>query len=384
MTALLAVKMAKVNLLGLWRDRKALVMLLAMPILITAVLSFALGGIFGSNPTIPAFPVAVYNQDAGELGKQLVATLEKQTGQMQVHEVASLSAARLDTTSNKANVVVWIPTDYSQRVERGDVATVHVESSGGHETERSVVESIVQSYGQAVANAQYVAKALPGRAKAPASAQIHPVSAGLKPVTTGAYYAIGMMVMFMLTYAVNRAGAMVRDKQGDLYRRMMASPASRYAIAGGHFASNFVILVLYGATLLVCFRFVLNIHLGPVYQVAMILIAYALALAGIAVAVGSWIDNLRIMDSIGQIGGQIAAILGGSFYPIYGFPQLMQLVGRILPNGRVLTVMVNCVMGMQTRSLLVPIAYLVCLGVVFGFVGSLRYGRSLERGGVAG
>ncbi|GMA61702.1 ABC transporter permease [Alicyclobacillus fastidiosus] len=233
MTTRLAMKMAEVNLLGLWRDRKAMVMLFAMPILITAVLSFALGGIFGSNPTIPAFPVAVYNQDTGSMGKQLVGELAKQTGQIEVHQVPSLSAARLDTTSNKANVVVWIPADYSERIERGHVATVHVESSGGHETERSVVESIVQSYGQSVANAMYVSHALPRSEATVPSAQIQPVSSGLQPVTTGAYYAVGMMVMFMLTYAINRAGAMVRDKQGDLYRRMMASPASRTRLPVG-------------------------------------------------------------------------------------------------------------------------------------------------------
>jgi ABC-type Na+ efflux pump permease subunit len=380
----LAVKMAKANLLALVRDRKALVFLFAMPLVITAVLSFALGGIFGSNPKIPSFPVVVYNQDAGSLGKGLVQTLEKQTGQMTVHEANSLASARAQTSSNEANVVVWIPQNFSQNIEAGHKSDVRIEAGADHDTESSIVNDIVQAYGQSMAETQFAAKNLPNQTADIKAAKVQSISTTLHSVSTGSYYAIGMMVMFMLTHALNRAGRMVREKQGDLYRRMMASPASRYAIVSGHLLSTFVVLLLYGAALLLCFRFILNIHLGPIDQTVMILVAYAVALSGISVALGSWINNMRIMDSLGQIGAQIAAILGGSFYPLYGFPQFMQRIGRGLPNGQVLTAMVNSVMGISSRELLAPFCYLVVLGIICGLVGSLRYGRTVERGGVAG
>ncbi|WAH38224.1 ABC transporter permease [Alicyclobacillus dauci] len=384
MTGQLMLKMAQANLLTLLRDRKALIMLLAIPVLITAVLSFALGNVFGSNPRIPSFPVAVYNEDSGSLGTGLVRVLRSQSGQMTVHVEDSLAGARADTTTDKANVVVWIGRNYTQQIESGHKATVDVESTSAHSVQRSVVQSIVQSYGQEFADKAYTAGQLPGSKATIESANIQSRTTSLHPVTTGAYYAIGMMVMFMLTNAINRAGAMVRDKRSDLYRRMMASPASRYAIAGGHLVSNFVILALYGAVLLLCYRFILNIHLGPIDQTAMILVAYSLALSGISVALGSWISNIRIMDSLGQIGSQVACILGGSFWPLYGMPKGIQVIAHGLPNGEVLTALVNSIIGINSAGLLTPVLYLVCLGVICGLLGSLRYGRSIETGGAAG
>lgn len=384
MTMNIILKMAKANLQTLFRDRRAVFILFAMPIVITAVLTFALSGIFGSKASIPSFPVVVYNQDAGPLGKQLVQVLQSQSPQMKVHVESSLTAARLQTTTNRANVVVWIEKNYSQSIQSGHQATVDVEAQSNHSTEQSVVQSVIQSYGQALADQVYAASQLPGAEVAVQSANIQSLKTSLHPVTTGAYYAVGMMVMFMLTHAINRAGAMVRDKRGDLYRRMMASPASRHAISMGHLVSNFVVLVIYGGILLLCYRFILNIHLGPFDQTVMLLVAYSVALSGISVALGSWINNQRVMDSLGQLGTQIAAILGGSFWPLFSMPKVMQLISRALPNGQVLTSMIHSVVGIQTQALFVPFVYLVCLGIICGLLGSLRYGLPIEKGGAAG
>ena len=168
---------------------------------------------------------------------------------------------------------------------------------------------------------------------------------------------------------------MIRERDSDCYRRIVASPSSRYAIAFGHWLANFLVLFVQGVILLTCAKYLLSLRLGPVPQIALLLSAYCASLAGIAVLIGSWATNLQIVDVLGGIGANIAVVLGGSIFPVYNFPRVMQWVAHALPNRLAVTTLVDSVSGIATADLAVPVVYLVGMGVLFGWIASLRYGR---------
>ncbi|QQE78583.1 ABC transporter permease [Alicyclobacillus sp. SO9] len=375
----IAFTMARANLWKLLRDRKALLMLIAMPLLLTAILSNALSSVFGSAASIPKFTIAVVNQDTGQYGQSLVNFLDSQTKQLTVRKVTNITDARKLVKSGEASLDLSIPKNYSTTITSGKSVKMQIEAPLNKDTDKAVINGMISAYGQQMASMTYLKQqsAKAGKALEPQQLQIQTQDSGLHPIGSGAYYAIGMMVMFLLTNAFNRGSSMVEEKESDLYKRMIASPASRYALAAGHWVSNFVVLLVQGTVLLVGARYLLNIHFGPPAQMAILLVSYAFSLSGVTIAVGSLINNQQVTSGLGNIGSQIAAVLGGSIFPIYGFPKFMQTIAHILPNGTAVAAMVNSVLGISTRGLLLPVLYMLAVGLVMGLAASIRYGRRL-------
>lgn len=374
----IAVQMAKANLLRMMRDRRALMLLFLMPVVLIAILGSAFGGVFGSQ-SIAKFNVAVINQDSGQAGQGLASFLSGQKSQMTVTRFSTVAAAHSAIENGKEDVAVIIPANFSAKVAAKQPVQVQVQAPLNRETDESVTQSIVQAYGQDFAVTAYIQQqSLSQRHPLqPVAANIEQKPAGLHPIGAGAYYAIGMMAMFMLMNAINRSGNMVEEKGSDLYRRLIAAPASRYALTVGNWIANFLVLFVQGAVLLLAARWILNIHFGPFAQTALLLGSYSFSLAGISTAVGTFFENPQVVNNLMNIGSQVVGVLGGSMWPIYNFPHAMQVIAKVLPNGITITAMADTVMGVETNHLLLPMLYLILLGLVLGVISGVRYGRQL-------
>ncbi|OFW81587.1 MAG: hypothetical protein A2201_10755 [Alicyclobacillus sp. RIFOXYA1_FULL_53_8] len=383
----IALGMAWVDLRQLVRDRRALITLFLMPILLTSILSFALGSMFG-NKSLPLTKVTVVNQDQGTFGANLTDFLRQQHAAFAVSTSPSMTAARQSVSVGLSDVAIIIPSLYSAHIAANAPTQIEVDASLNKNTSQAIVQNYLTAYGTQLAEyrtmqAQFPAIAAQAGSQTRANLALQPLqlqfneyASGLNAVTSGSYYAIGMMVMFLLSNAIHRGAKMVRERQSDRYKRMIASPADRAALAGGHLVSSFLILLLQGAVVLLCSRYILGIHLGPSSQTILLLVSYATSLAGISILLGSWVSSVQIMESLAGVGSNIAAVLGGSIFPVYGFPQVMQWTSKALPNGQAVTGLVDSVMGISTQSLILPISYMLILGLLLGLAGGLRYGRT--------
>ncbi|KPV43368.1 ABC transporter permease [Alicyclobacillus ferrooxydans] len=445
------------------RDRRAFIMLIAFPVMLTSILSFALGGLF-SGTTHQISKVAVVNEDRGAAGAQLVDYLRQQTGFVRVVDVSNAAEALNEVNQGQVDGALVIPRSFTSETGQGKTVALPVEVTSAHSFTRDLVNQLVSSYGLELADVQYLKtiatqspamkspvtnSALnnagstgatsagatsagatsagatstgaastgaastgatstgatstgatstnstgglaPTTGKAASSSSV--VSQGtspavtfinsmsnLRPVTAGSYYAIGMMVMFLLSNAISRATSMVQERRGDRYKRLLAAPVGHVTLAIGQWLATFLIMLVQGAILLLCSRFILQIQLGPVGQTALVLAGYAASVAGISTLLGSTIRSVQVVNGLASIGANIAAVLGGSIFPIYGFPQMMQWIAQVLPNGQALTRLVDSVMGVSTAELWIPVFYLVFVGIFLGTLGGIRYGAPSRKG----
>jgi|GEM_PF-4058798 len=379
MMAAIAIQMAKVNLLRMLRDRRTLMFMFLMPVVLIAILGSAFSGMFGSQTTIKKFDVAIVNQDAGHAAQELVSFLSSQKSQVKVTGFSSVKAAQAATQNGLEDVVVIIPKAFSADVAAKKTVQVQVQAPLNRDTDKSITQSLIAGYGQQAAMGAYIqaqTQAI-GEPLQPVLAQIVEKSPGMHPIGAGSYYAIGMMAMFMLMNAFNRSASMVEEKASDLYRRLIAAPASRNALTIGNWVANFSVLFVQGAILLLAARWILSVHFGPLAQTGLLLGCYSFCLAGISTALGSFFRNQQVLNGLTNIGTQIVALLGGSMWPVFAFPHAMQLFAKVLPNGITVTAMVDTVMGVGTSTLMVPMLYLLVLGLVLGVIAALRYGRRL-------
>lgn len=371
---------AIVQLRQLIRDRRALAALVALPLMLIAILSFALAGLFGGG-SIQAAKIGVWNQDAGAQGAELIGFLKSQTAYVTVGAEPSLQRAQSLVKSGDLDGLLVIPKTYSSDVNAGKTATVELQTTSNDGTAAAVVQSLVHGYGLAQADIRVMTRSSGGGVGSgngavdfvQASAQIH-------PLTAGSYYTIGMMIMFLLSNGLTRAGNMVRERNSDRYKRLLAAPVSRVALTTGQWLATFLILTAQASVLLLAAHYILHAALGPLTQTVLLVLAYAAAIAGLATWIGSFVKSLEVVSGVGGIGANIAAVLGGSIVPIYGFPPLMQFIARILPNGQALQGLVNSLMGISTSQLLLPVCYLLLLGVFLGALGGLRYAAPERKG----
>ncbi|QSO54454.1 ABC transporter permease [Alicyclobacillus curvatus] len=387
-----AFALALVQWRQLIRDRRAFMMLIAFPVVLTSILSFALGGLF-SGTSHPVVKLAIVNEDSGPAGAKLAQFLQGQSQYVNTVKAVTEGDAAAEVRDAHADVGLVIPPSYSRDMANGEKVALKLLATNSNSFQVSLISQLVSGYGLYAADIQFekqhVVSSGTGKGALQASSagigngsavKFDETVSGLKPVSAGSYYAIGMMVMFLLSNAINRAHSMVEERQGDRYRRLLASPVGHFTLAMGQWLAMFFILTFQGIILLLCSRFILQIHLGPVGQTGLILVGYAASIAGIATALGSWVSSAQVVSGLAGVGSNIAAVLGGSIFPLYGFPQAMQYIGHALPNGQALTQLVDTVMGISTSELWLPFCYLVLLGLLLGAFGALRFGVPQRKG----
>jgi ABC-2 type transport system permease protein len=389
-----AFALALVQWRQLIRDRRAFMMLIAFPVALTSILSFALGGLF-SGTSHPVVTLAIVNEDSGPAGAKLAQFLQGQSQYVNTVRAASAGDAAAEVRDARADVGLVIPPSYSRDMANGQKVALKLLATNSNSFQASLISQLVSAYGLYAADIQFEKQHVVSSGTGKGALQVSSAAigtgsgsavkfdetvSGLKPVSAGSYYAIGMMVMFLLSNAINRAYSMVEERQGDRYRRLLASPVGHLTLAMGQWLAMFFILTFQGIILLLCSRFILQIHLGPVGQTGLILVGYAASIAGIATALGSWVSSAQVVSGLAGVGSNIAAVLGGSIFPLYGFPQAMQYIGHALPNGQALTQLVDTVMGISTSELWLPFCYLVLLGLLLGAFGALRFGVPQRKG----
>ena len=394
-------QMTKVLLLHILRDRRTLVAMFLMPLVTTLILSFALGPVFKGNG-IPKFTVAVSNADKGPMGEKLVRVLMDIPNQISVREFPTNTQAEDAVKAGQASVALCIPTGYSAGIEAlmGRTPTSTQESSSARNkdnkilantrivvegtqqngTQSQVILAVVDQFDKVAGEEAYAvtAERQTGQPISVPAVALTNEKTNMHPMTAGSYYAMGMLVLFLLNFAFSRAYQILSERQGDHFKRLAAAPVSKAVLSFGYFASNFVALLFQAAFTLICDRWILGIYLGPWTQVGVIVAAYTLALAGLTVMVGAWTNNVAALNIISNLGGNLAAVVGGSFYPLYFFPHWMQWIGRAIPNGQALNAFLDSISGIAMAGLTVPILYMVGFAIATSLLARTRQWRPAD------
>ncbi|SFU33608.1 ABC transporter permease [Alicyclobacillus macrosporangiidus] len=360
------------QLLDLLRDRKALLLILAMPLVLTAILGFALNGLFAGKP-LPVVRVVVHDADGGAYAQQLTAFLKGQS-LFRVSEAASAESARQALASGQADVALEIPHGASGVIDHGGSAQVNVEAPVQQAFRQGLVQQYVDGFGSrwsAVSTA--IRDGLPpASAAAGEPLQIREAASGTRPLNAKTYYAYAMMAMFLLLHAVQRAGVLVRIRQSDQFKRIAAGPVSTSAVAVGDLISTLFVLAAQCLVLFAAYRWILGADTGPPLQMGVLTGSYLFALAGLSLVIGRWVRSEAVVDGLAGIGVNVMAVLGGSMYPVYGFPDWVQRLAQFLPNGRILKAWLDSAMGVSWHEVWVAAVYLLAVALVCLLAAAVR------------
>jgi ABC-2 type transport system permease protein len=393
------------DLLLIGRDKKALLTLIAMPLLLISILGAAFGNLLkeGEDVTIKKFSLGVVNLDEGPLGKVLANEvfakgLSKQI-RVKVYDEVELKKKIKD---QKLSVGIVINSDFTASLMSGKETKVKMITVPNPGIKGTIVQSVIEQFSQTIAVQLEAAKLSFNQSNQGGtdfqsifqnlnmqemSAQMNQkltqettVEKDTKPVGSFQYYAAAMGVMFLLLTVVEGVGAMILEKEQEVYKRLLVSNLSYANYLFGKLLGLIILCLLQAFIIIIGTKLIFGVDWGEsVAGVILMTITYVISACGLGVLAGSFIKKEKSFAVAGMFGSQVLAAMGGSMAPIYIFPDWAVTIMKVIPNGLALQTYLDLMSGGTLSDVLLPSAGAFGLGILFFAIGLARL--SLERRG---
>ncbi|WP_100407533.1 ABC transporter permease [Bacillus solitudinis] len=397
----------KKDLLVLYRNPQELMVLLLMPLVLIAILGFALGGVMGNEPTTISAKVAfidnsdekkdtdafiekvkaknlpmeaeeAFSQGAEQL-KPIQILVNKVFGSKDLKEIVQLEVIEPEQIEGVRNdesfaAIIEIPEKYtldilsSVLLEEPTSTSIKVYKNEEKEISSNVVEDILLNYQKQLSTMTVIGKAGIQLA-ATDNQQLGSVETVSKqdPINSVQYYTVGMSVMFIMFIASNISSFAYREKQIQVFNRIILSNTSRWSYLTGIFTSVMIIafiqqMILYGVTSLV-----FDVMWKDILGFLLVNLSLCFAIGGLATlltALNYRINSEAVSNFFGNVMVAIFSFLGGSFTPIGDSSSVIGFLGNFTPNGAGMTSLLQLLQGEELSSISNHILYLLVFGLI--------------------
>ncbi|PHD07284.1 ABC transporter ATP-binding protein [Bacillus wiedmannii] len=378
-------------------DRRGFMMMLIMPLLLTAILGSALSNIF-DNGGLPKTVIGYYqvgNDEFADVFQKDVLQSKELKDDVKVKIVNSQEELEDMLKEKKIDVGIVIPNKWSEQVQDGKLKEPKVFIDPSKDIQAKIAESMVRSFSERVqtiavstksvvtelansqhSNVEQVAKEVSGDLQTVATSgadNIEKGTIGKKTVAAMQYYAAAMLVMFLLYNITVGAKSVVTEQRTETLARLFSTPTSSFSILFGKFLGTLLFACIQFGIFIVATHFMFHVEWGgDLSQIVAVGMSYAICVSGLSMLIAAFIREEKTADVMGGIGIQILAILGGSMLPIYVFPDTLQTIANVAPNKWALTSFLNIMSG-TPWDVLLPVIFSLCsAGIVSVMIGTLR------------
>ncbi len=398
------VELAKKDVLLVLRDRKALMILIAMPLILNAILGFALGGMFrGSEPALGgAFKIMVANEDQGELGRFVTDIFSSaEIRKLVTPQAATREEAIAAVDGGKASAAVIVPEGFSTAVGKGEKASIEVYEHPDSPLKGGIVHAIATTLTDNMSAVQ--AATATGTRILLESGVLKPQDAGAAAAELSAklaqaeeaagtqrveyrtveprqgvnsfqYYAAAMAAMFCLfTTTANGGKAFLEEREQGTLPRLLTTPTSRWQIVGGKVIGTFAVAVLQMLAMIVVTSLVFRVSWGhSPLGLAVMVVSICVGASGVGVFIASISRTSQVADLISMIFIQLSALVGGSMVPLSNLPDVAKKISLFTFNGQANDGLLKIMQGAPLSGIWSPALILVCAGLVLSLIGSRR------------
>lgn len=384
----------KKDLLLQLRDYKELALLIGMPLLLIAILGFALGGFVttGSvNLDVSGALVVEDDEAAGmrEFDAALAAADLPVAARLQLGvaarairpvsllrevlfsddlaEFASVTelpaaeaAALLD--ANEVKAVITVPAGYTRALlgalllgERPG-AELDLGLSDASPLSASVFQDVIESFASEMnmraALGEIGVSFADQAVGASAGGGVERVASGGRSVSAFAYYTFGMAVMFMLYVVGTIASRAHLELSNNTFDRIIITNARRFTFLASKAFAAFAAAFLQVSFLIVAATLLFGAVSGqpPAFWLKTVLVVAALAvsvgaLAALFTSVNFRLGSRAASEGFSNVLVFVMAMLGGTFVPLDQSAPALAEIGRWLPTGAGLNTLLNLTMG---------------------------------------
>lgn len=402
-----------------FRDRAALILMLAAPFALTLGLGFVTGRFSGSSNTgVSDIPVVLVNQDGGQIGNALVNVFQSQ-------DLASLVApslvddpalARQAVDADKAAAAIVIPAGFTASVipDSGTVPTQGAAATGEvvqlvlytnptRPTSVSVIKTVLDGFlsqievgrvGGQVAVGQLLSRGLIqvqdaarlggelGLRQANAAQSSNAIV--LKNVTGSgeavkfdvlAYMAPGMALMFLMFTVSNGGRTLLAERSQGTLPRLLVSPTSASQVLGGKVFGIYLTGVAQVLILILASTLLFRLDWGDPLGVLVLVLAAVVGAVGWGLLITAIAKTPGLVSAVGSAVMLTFGILGGSFISLDNMPGWFRVLSKITPNAWGLDGFTTLGMGGSLANIWTPVLALLVMGAVLFTIAVLIFNR---------
>jgi ABC-2 type transport system permease protein len=413
------IAMRKLLLIGfkdvilIFRDRAALILMLLAPFLLTLGMGFVTGRFSGGSSTsINHIPVVLINQDGKPLGNALVDLFQsKDLGDLVSPTISDdPEAARSLVDNNQAVAMVLIPAGFTDSIiplegqtTTGEAVSIELYNNPTTPTSAGVVKTIVDQFisqvevgrvsgevtvmqlvasgrlqvSQALAAGQAASFSQAAAAGQSSSITLNNVTPSGKAVQFDvlALLAPGMALMFLMyTVAYGGRTILAERLQGTL-PRLLVSPTSAVQVLGGKMIGIFLAGFAQMYILIEATSLLFGLQWGDPVAVETLTLAAVFAAVGWGLLIAAtaqtpsqvWMAGTGIMLTFG--------LLGGTFINMDNMPVWFRYVTKITPNAWGVDGFTTLALGGGLHDILNPILALIAMGVILFAIAIILFNR---------
>lgn len=384
------------DLTVIFRDRAALILMLAAPLALTLGLGLVTGRFAGNTAGgLSQIPVLIVNADTGQLGEALVQTFQSDmlADLVAPRVLTDEVAARTQVEADQVAALVVIPAGFTDSIMQtaNPVVTVEVYVNPARPTSAGVVQTIVESFlsqvevgrvGGTVAVTQLLDSrritpqqagqvgATFGAQQADARPPITLVSeAATSTIATFdplAYMAPGMALLFLM-YTVSHGGyVFLREKTQGTWPRLLITPTLLPQLLAGKLLGTYLTGVAQMSILIAASGLLFQVSWGDLWGVAALVLSVAAAATGWGAMLTAVARTPSQVASLGSALMLTFGILGGSFVGPEMMPAWVSALGRITPNAWGVEAFASLALGNSITTILPQLGALwLMAGVLF-------------------
>lgn len=368
------------------RNRSFLVQGIAGPIALASIISLAFGGSGGFEATI-----GVVDADGSPVARDFVAGVAgADMGDLRFERVGSADAARSAVDGGDLDAAVVVPEGFAASLETGAPDDVVVLTAADRTISAEVARAVAAGLTDRANAARLGAAAtVAAGGDLPGADELAAVELPVRVDATGtggdvspaAYFGPGMGLLFLFLSVGVVARDLLADRRTRLLDRIRAGPVRDGAIVAGKGVSVLVIgttslLVIWAVTALA-----LGAHWGDPAGVTLLIVASAVAVAGIAGLVAALARTEQSAESITTVVAFVFAMIGGAFIPPGSLPESVQRLSLLTPTGWALRGFADLSAGGGDVADVMPhVLALLAFGLAPGVVAAWLLPRRLGAG----
>jgi ABC-2 type transport system permease protein len=350
---------AAVSGAGVRRDRRRLAVLFLLPIIVMAVVGFAMGGYSSAS-----FVVGILDRAHTSQSRALAANLVSHE-QFRIRDYTSEERLRIAVFRGRMNAGIVIPSGW-----RGD-RNLPVYFSGASGATSAIVRVGIDAELSALTRA---GKQVDVRIRYPAGGHTGP------PLLGFAYTAPANLVLFLMINGFVSAVTILQLRESGISRRLLATPRRSWELLGMLAVGPAQQMIAQAVFMVLMTRLFFGVHWGD--TLGLLLSTAAVTCLGVAIVLlmGTVFRTRQQATSLGPWIGVGFGMLGGCMWPLEIVPPFMRTLAHLSPASWAMDAYLGLIFDHATLSEVVPDAVVVfAFAVVIAMAGVVRLRSQLAR-----
>ena len=327
------ITIALVDMKRVLRDKKTLMYMLLLPIILISILGTALGSVFSVN-SLEKINVGYINEDKGDLSKSFDEFLEEKEIKeiLNYKKIVSLEEGEKLLENKKISAIVYIGENYSKTLKENNETLIEISGIDSSSFSYTVVKNVIESYIEHANSFIAISSIDAKKVDFEKYDVIKDESISTKGNMPRAidYYAITMMVMTILYGSGYGTEFIVELKKLPIGKRISVSPIKTRDIVIGKALAAVMSMSLQVVVLIGFSKYIYKANFGENIMVVLFicftLIVFSITLG---VALSSMFNNELLADKILSMLIPIFTLVSGGYFKI-SVPDSSILASKIM------------------------------------------------------